>query len=67
MGFFKSSKSHLEEIQQHCTEVTKLSRNVRDTCDRSLRGKYEYMRPEERADLDANDFALGDRHPEACE
>ena len=51
MGFFKSSKSHLEDIQERCSEVSKLSQVVRDTCDRSLRGKYEYMRPEERADL----------------
>ena len=51
MGFFKSSRSHLEEIQEQCELVFDLARVVRSTCERSIRGKYEYMRPEERADL----------------
>ena len=51
MGFFKSSKSHIEIIQEQCDLVVDLSRVVRSHCDRSLRGKYDYMRPEERADL----------------
>lgn len=51
MGFFKSSKSHIEVIQEHCETVVELSKAVRLSCDRSLQGKYEYMKPEERADL----------------
>lgn len=51
MGFFKSSRSHLEEIQEHCDRIVELARSVRQASDRSLRGKYEYMRPEERANL----------------
>ena len=51
MGFFKSSKSHLEELQEQCELVVELSKSVRDACASSMRGKYEYMRPEERADL----------------
>ncbi len=51
MGFFKSSKSHLQEIRDQCLLVVDLSQSVRSSCQRSLAGKYEYMRPEERADL----------------
>jgi hypothetical protein len=51
MGFFKSSKSSVDVLQDQCDLVMDLAKSVRTSCDRSLRGKYEYMKPEERADL----------------
>jgi hypothetical protein len=51
MGFFKSSKSHLDLLEHECGEVSRLATEVSDLASRSLRGKYEYMQPDERADL----------------
>jgi hypothetical protein len=52
MGFFfKSSKSHLEQLEADCQHVADASTRARAMCDQSLRGKYEYMAPEQRADL----------------
>jgi len=51
MGFFKSSKSHLELLEKDCAQVAKLAAEASDLASRSLRGKYEYMQPDERADL----------------
>jgi hypothetical protein len=51
MGFFSSSKSHLELLEKECDLAITSSSKAREMCDRSLRGKYEYMPPEERAEL----------------
>jgi hypothetical protein len=65
MGFFKSSKSHLELLEKDCQEVATHSAAIREACDASLRGKYEYMRPEQRADLVRNG-ALASRKLQAA-
>ena len=51
MGLFKSSKSHAELLQSECQEVASLAARVRKDCEQSLRGKYEYMAPEDRVGL----------------
>ncbi len=51
MGFFKSSKSHLEVLEKDCLDIVKHAQEVRSLCDRSLRGKYENMMPEQRAGI----------------
>lgn len=51
MSFFKSSKSHVEILDQECGLIMQQAAEVRDRCDRSLRGKYQNMSPEERAAL----------------
>ena len=51
MGFFKSSKSHVEILDQECRLIMQQAADVRERCDRSLRGKYENMQPEDRAAL----------------
>ena len=51
MGFFKSSRSHLESVEKDCQAVAQAAQEIRERCDRSLRGKYEMMQPEERATL----------------
>lgn len=61
MGFFKSSKSHSELLRDDCTTVADLAQQVRSLSERSLRGKYEYMQPEERARLVAEAHSLASR------
>lgn len=51
MGFFKSSKSHLEVIEQECQAVGQHSSDILARCDQSLKGKFENMSPEDRASL----------------
>ena len=51
MAFFKSSKSQVDEVQERCARVTAIATVVREKCEASLRGQYEYMQPEERAEL----------------
>lgn len=51
MGFFGSSKSHIEKVEACCLAVGTACATARHHCDESLRGKHEYMSPEQRADL----------------
>ena len=51
MGFFKSSKSHVEVLEADCKLIAEQSTQVRSRCEKSLRGKYENMDPEARAAL----------------
>jgi hypothetical protein len=51
MGFFKSSRSHLEVIEQDCIGVTDLANSSRAKSEESLRGKFQNMMPEDRAGL----------------
>jgi hypothetical protein len=51
MAFFKSSRNHLEAVDKECQSVAQLAAQIRDKCDRSLRGKFEMMQPEQRATL----------------
>jgi len=49
MSLFK--KNHLEAVDKECQVVAQLSAQIREKCDRSLRGKFEMMQPEQRATL----------------
>jgi hypothetical protein len=51
MSFFKSSKSHVEILEQDCKAIMQQAGDVRERCDRSLKGKYANMLPEDRAAL----------------
>ena len=51
MAFFKSSKSHLEVIETECQAIAEGAAAICDRCDRSLRGKFQNMMPEDRAAL----------------
>ena len=50
MGFFDSSKSHVELLEKDCRLVAELAAKIRDRCDESLKGKYDYAQPEQRAE-----------------
>ena len=54
MGFFKKGKSDARTLEEACAAVTSQARTVRDKCERSIRGKYEYMRPEQKKGEDAD-------------
>src|SRR6185436_16149316 len=51
MSFFKSAKSHLEQLEKDCQEIAHKASDARTACDQSLKGKYENMQPEARAAL----------------
>lgn len=51
MGLFKGKASPYEALQRLCSDVSNSAKVVRERAGSSLRGRYEYMRPEERADL----------------
>ena len=51
MSFFKSSKSNLDQVEAECQDIATKAAEIRDRCDRSLRGKFENMMPEDRAAL----------------
>ena len=51
MGFFKSSKSRIEVIEAECQSIAESAAAVCDRCDKSLRGKFQNMAPEDRAGL----------------
>ena len=51
MGFFGSSKSHVDLLEKDCRLVHELAGKIFESCDKSLRGKYDYVAPEERAGL----------------
>lgn len=58
MGFFGSSRSHVEQVEAECQAVAQHCAEIRRKCDESLRGKHEYMPPEQRADLVRESVAL---------
>lgn len=51
MGFFGSSSSHLDDIKKDCLAVNKKAQEIRDRCDKSLKGKHEMMDAEDRSAL----------------
>jgi hypothetical protein len=51
MGLFSSGKSHLETIEAECQAIAQHAAGILSRCDQSLRGKFQNMSPEDRADL----------------
>lgn len=51
MGFFKSSKPHLQVIDSECQVIAECAAAICDRCDKSLQGKFQNMMPEDRAAL----------------
>ncbi|MEM7247522.1 MAG: hypothetical protein AAF533_19455 [Acidobacteriota bacterium] len=51
MGLFGRKKSPFDELQEQCQVVAREADSTRKKSEHSLRGKYEHMSAEERADL----------------
>lgn len=51
MGFFDSAKSHVDLLEKDCRLVGELSSRLREKCEQSVRGKYDYAPAGDRAEL----------------